>query len=439
VVLENRLSRGVFTEDRLGAVELIAGQLAVSLDNALAERFRSLVQRSSDLTLVCHRDGPVSYASTASTAMLGIDDAALTGRTVFDLVHEDDRAALTERMRQISRDAKSGGVENGGEAEALECRAVTSDGSFRAVEMTFTDLLADPAVGGIVVHLRDVTERRRLETDLRHAQKLESVGQLSAGIAHEINTPIQFVGDNVHFLQDAFDDLNAIVAAYRKVDDAGGAADTALALQAARDRGAACDVDYLADEVPRAIHETLDGVDRVATIVRAMKAFGHPGADTKNPADLNEAIRNTLIVANSEIKDVADVATDLADLPPVWCNLGDINQVLLNLIVNAAHAVGTAVAAGQERGTITVRTRSEDDHTIVIEIQDTGIGIPPENHQRVFDAFFTTKAVGVGTGQGLTMAYSLVHDHHDGTLTLTSDPGHGTTFTVRLPQGAVTG
>jgi signal transduction histidine kinase len=138
-------------------------------------------------------------------------------------------------------------------------------------------------------------------------------------------------------------------------------------------------------------------------------------------------------VANHEIKGLADVVTDLGALPPVWCNLGDINQVLLNLIVNAAHAVGAAVAAGAPRGTITVRTRQADHH-IVIEIQDTGIGISPENSQRVFEPFFTTKAVGIGTGQGLTMAYSLIHDHHDGTITFTSRPGHGTTFTIRLPH-----
>jgi signal transduction histidine kinase len=166
-----------------------------------------------------------------------------------------------------------------------------------------------------------------------------------------------------------------------------------------------------------------------------MKAFAHPGGEQKDLADLNEAIRNTLIMANSEIKLVADVELALGALPPVWCNLGDINQAVLNLVVNAAHAIGEAVATGRGRGTITVRTRA-DEGVIVVEIQDTGNGIPPEIADRVFEHFFTTKPVGVGTGQGLALAYTLIHDRHEGTIAFTSEPGVGTTFTVRLPQPA---
>jgi PAS domain S-box-containing protein len=384
--------------------------LAVSLDNALAERFRSLVQRSSDVTLVCDRAGVLSYASAASAEMLGIEDAALTGRAVVDLIHADDRAAFSQRARDVSS----------GDTETLECR-VLDDGSSRWVEATFTDLTADAAVGGIVVHLRDVTERRRLEGELRQAQKLESVGQLSAGIAHEMNTPIQFVGDNVRFFSQAFADLATVVAAYQ--DGSEGAERLADEL----------DTPYLLEEVPRAIAQTLEGVDRMATIIRAMKAFGDPRSDTKALSDLNEAVRNTLVVADSEIRYVADVVLELGILPLVWCNLGDINQVVLNLVVNAAHAVGEAGALGRPRGTITVRTLCEEDN-IVLQVQDTGSGIAPEIAERVFEQFFTTKGVGRGTGQGLAVAYSLIHDRHDGNITFISEPGVGSTFSVRLPR-----
>ena len=187
-----------------------------------------------------------------------------------------------------------------------------------------------------------------------------------------------------------------------------------------------------------AIDQTLQGVERIATIVRAMKAFGHPSGEQKAPADLNQAVRDTLIVANNAFKYVADVVTELGELPPVWCHLGDINQVLLNLIVNASHAISEAVDGNDGRGTITVRT-SCDGAEVAIEVADTGVGIPPEIAERIFEPFFTTKEVGEGTGQGLSLAYSLVHDRHSGSIGFRTEPGLGTTFTVRLPVGSAPG
>jgi signal transduction histidine kinase len=189
------------------------------------------------------------------------------------------------------------------------------------------------------------------------------------------------------------------------------------------------DIDFLMEEVPMALTQTLEGIDRVANIVRAMKAFGHPGTEEMTQANLNEAIANTLIVANNEIKYVADVETDFADLPLVHCHLGDINQVVLNLVVNAAHAIGSA---GGSRGTIRVSTRREDGH-VVIEVADNGTGVPADIADKLFDPFFTTKEVGTGTGQGLPLVRTLVVDRHGGTIDFTTEPGHGTVFTVRLP------
>jgi signal transduction histidine kinase len=308
-----------------------------------------------------------------------------------------------------------------------------ADGSWRNFETTVTNLLHDPNVEGLVLNSRDVTDRHRLETELRHAQKLESVGQLAAGIAHEINTPVQFVGDNVRFLRDAFDGLIVALEPPGAIPHGGpGAAGKPAAGGAG---GGGTDLVFLTEEVPLAIDQTLQGVERIATIVRAMKAFGHPSGEQKAPADLNQAVRDTLIVANNAFKYVADVVTDLGELPPVWCHLGDINQVLLNLIVNASHAISAAVDSNGGRGTITVRT-SRDGAEVAIEVADTGVGIPPEIAERIFEPFFTTKEVGEGTGQGLSLAYSLVHDRHGGSIGFRTEPGRGTTFTVRLPVGS---
>jgi signal transduction histidine kinase len=182
--------------------------------------------------------------------------------------------------------------------------------------------------------------------------------------------------------------------------------------------------------VPAAVAQTLEGVERVATIVRAMTAFGHPSSENMTAADLNNAIVNTLIVAASEVVPVAEVVTELGELPPVQCHLGDITQVLLNLFINAAHAIGER--PDRAFGNITVRTRA-DGPDVVIEVADTGDGIRPEIADRIFEQFFTTKEVGKGSGQGLAMAYALVHDRHNGTIGFTSEPGVGSTFTVRLP------
>jgi signal transduction histidine kinase len=289
----------------------------------------------------------------------------------------------------------------------------------------------------VVLHLRDVTDRRALESDLRHAQKLESVGQLAAGIAHEINTPIQFIADNLRFLAESFTPITALLDGYRTaLTNTTLTGDLATSHQMLITQEVEMDLEFLREEIPQAATQAIEGTQRVTRIVRAMKAFAHPGGDGKAPADVNEAIRNTLIVADSEIYPVADVVLDLGPLPPVVCNLGDINQAVLNLVINAAHAIADAVAADSSptsRGTLTLRTRT-DNGDVVIEVEDTGNGIPEGIAGRVFDPFFTTKPVGVGTGQGLSLVHTLIHTRHGGTVSFTTEPGVGTTFTIRLPN-----
>jgi two-component system NtrC family sensor kinase len=267
---------------------------------------------------------------------------------------------------------------------------------------------------------------------LRVAQKLESVGRLAAGIAHEINTPIQYIGDSVAFLESAAQDLSGLRSAQRSAI-ARLAQDTAHAPLVAEIAAveSAIDVDFLATEIPKAFVRTRDGIERVASIVRAMKEFAHPDSGQHADADLNRAILTTLTVAHNEYKYHGRIETCLGELPPVCCDVGELNQVFLNLIVNAAHALADAGKAAGE-GVITVST-AHVGAEVMISIADNGCGIAPENQEKVFDLFFTTKAVGRGTGQGLAIARAIVVEKHAGRINLHSSVGCGTTFTLHLP------
>jgi len=259
---------------------------------------------------------------------------------------------------------------------------------------------------------------------------------LAAGIAHEINTPIQFVGDNLHFLRDVFENRAAVGEKYhRQLQQAVLAGEAPRAVLESLEKALeAADVEYMATEVPKALAQSLDGVERVATIVRAMKAFAHPGQKEKAAADLNKALLDTLTVARNELKYVADVETDFGDLPPVVCHLAGMNQVFLNLLINAAHAIGAVMQQTGVKGRIRVKTRTDGDQ-VTVSISDTGCGIPEAIRSRVFEQFFTTKEVGQGTGQGLALARSIVVEKHGGRITFEPNPPRGTTFVVSVPTG----
>jgi signal transduction histidine kinase len=281
----------------------------------------------------------------------------------------------------------------------------------------------------------DVTEQRRLENDLAQAQKLESVGRLAAGVAHEINTPVQFVSDSVLFVREAMDDLSEIVDKYRELRAATQNDQDAAVLAAAKAAEEAeddADLDYILENAPVALDRARDGLGRVAAIVRSMKEFAHPDRKEMTQSDINQAIASTLVIASNEYNYVAEVETSFGEIPPVSCYAGEVNQVVLNLIVNAAHAIGDVVKGTQDKGRIRVSTRVLDD-MVEIAIADTGKGIPVEVRSRIFDPFFTTKEVGKGTGQGLAIARTVVVDKHKGTLHFETELGKGTTFYIRLP------
>lgn len=278
----------------------------------------------------------------------------------------------------------------------------------------------------------EMQERERMVIELQLAQKLESVGRLAAGIAHEINTPIQYVGDSVHFLRSAFDDFDKLFEC----------ANQAMALLPESPQRSAYelevaeaaqkyDLEYLRVEVPKAFTRTFDGVERVTNIVKAMKEFAHPDAKEQSPVDLLHALQTTLLVASNEYKYVAKVRTEFEELPFVVCNVGELNQVFLNLIVNAAHAIKDA-GKDVDTGEITIRAILEGEQAVIC-VSDNGCGVPAENLSKIYDPFFTTKEVGRGTGQGLAISHSIVVDKHGGEISVASEVGVGTQFTVRLP------
>ncbi|WP_285905235.1 PAS domain-containing sensor histidine kinase [Pseudodesulfovibrio pelocollis] len=294
------------------------------------------------------------------------------------------------------------------------------------------ELRGEDHIGVIVL---DITERKNLERRLHIAQKLESVGELASGIAHEINTPIQYVGDSVLFVKEAFAEVAAVLEAQAQLAaacrEAGFRADLVERIDAL---GETADLDFVLEEVPKACERALGGTKRVATIVRAMKNFAHPGDGEKKAVDINAALENTIIVAKNEWKYVAEVVTDFDALPMVQCLPGDINQVFLNILVNAAQAIGDVVGNSGEKGTITIATR-RGDREVIISIADTGTGISPEIRDKIFNPFFTTKEVGKGTGQGLAIVHDIIVERHGGVIDVESEPGRGTTFIIRLPAG----
>jgi signal transduction histidine kinase len=268
---------------------------------------------------------------------------------------------------------------------------------------------------------------------MSQAQKLESVGRLAAGVAHEINTPVQFVSDNVQFVRASLPQIAAVIHAFRNLQQtvqSGGDVAGAASLAGAADKAA--DLDYIMENAPLAIESAIDGLGRIATIVRSMKEFAHPDQAAKSLADLNQAIRGTLVIAHNEYKYVAELDAQYGELPAVPCYLGEINQVILNLLVNAAHAISDVVKDTASLGKLTVRTRL-DGAAVEISISDTGTGIPEAARDKIFDPFFTTKEVGRGTGQGLAIARSVIVNKHGGTLRFETECGKGTTFIIRLP------
>ena len=271
---------------------------------------------------------------------------------------------------------------------------------------------SDGKIVNFVALKRDVSEMVRIENQLRHAQKMEGIGTLAAGIAHEINTPLQYLYDNTQFIQESFSKIAKAFSGLEVNENQG-------------------DLDYLIDEIPKALQENMNGIQIVRKIVMAMKNFSHPGLKTMKRSSINEAVSSTVTITKNVWKYNAEVVTELKDtLPEVMCHIGDVNQVFLNMITNSCDAISEKNPDSPDK--IIIRTDYDEDF-VYITIEDNGSGISKDAQEKIFQPFFTTKQVGKGTGQGLALSYDIIVNKHNGDIIVESEPGKGTKFTIKLP------
>jgi PAS domain S-box-containing protein len=397
------------------------------------ERLRIILEALDDCgssVLILHRNKRATYLNAAFGILFGYT-ADRVNEINYDMLFSDK-----EQASDAFETAVAGGQWQG-EIKML----AKSNREFPAFLRATPVLGDDYDVCAILFILNDATERNQMEAQLRQSQNMKAIGQLAAGIAHEINTPVQYVGDNVRFIQDCCSSLLELATKCENlVTEVRMGLMSEEKLREIEETIERIELPYLREEVPLALSQSIEGIGRVCEIVRAMRQFTHAGNNERKTIDLNQAIENTILVARNEWKYIADVETKLdPDLPQVPCFPGGVNQVLLNLIVNAAHAIADSTSskepeAGEEspKGKITISTFSDGDW-VEIHVADTGAGIPEEIRERVFEMFFTTKDVGKGTGQGLAICHAVVVEKHGGTITFESEVGKGTDFRIRLP------
>lgn len=397
-----------------------------ALQRDVAERERAQSERdaffraSPDMLTIISDDLRVVLANPGWTQVLGYEPSTLVGASFLDTVHPDDAARVIELTSGLAHpDGERATVTD------LEFRQRTVAGEWRTISARTT---FDPDRRRYFAVGRDVTTQRAMARELEQANRLEAVGQLASGMAHEINTPIQYIGDNLQFAAEGFTGLLGYVGA---IEDVLTGAQRAAVVDAAR----VGDVEFVREELPRSLGEASEGVRRVAELVKALKEFAHPDLAEKEHADINKALERAVVMARGELRHVAQVETDFGELPPLCCHVGSLSQVFLNLLVNAAHAVeertqkhGVPMADHRVR----IVTRAEVDE-IVIRISDTGCGIPKSIRDRIYEPFFTTKPMGKGSGQGLPLVRNVIIGKHGGRIELDTEVNVGTTFTLRLP------
>jgi PAS domain S-box-containing protein len=407
------------------AADRAKGELLAKLQAAYAET--ELFLRSIPSILIgVDSQGLITHWNLTATNTFGIDDREVAGRTIGDCgIRWLDPEMKAEIARWLATES------------FYRCDKVPYERDGKTGFLSL-HVLRMPAKGGeqtgFIITGADITERLDLEVQLRQAQKLEGIGQLAAGIAHEINTPTQYVGDNIRFLKDSWGSVAEFLnfcGTMRSKCAAGPVSSADLRQFCVLHQQ--CDMLYLSKEIPNAIEQSLEGVERVAKIVKGIKEFSHPGSEEKRAINLNQAIETTIAVTRHEWKYCAEIVTAFdATLPLVPCLVGEFNQVMLNLIINSAHAISEVVEERGSKGTITIGTR-RDGLWARISVADTGAGIPVKIQSRVFEPFFTTKDVGQGTGQGLALAHAVIVKRHQGQIWFESEVGRGTTFFVRLP------
>ncbi len=431
----NDSRRGRFTPRRVQVLERVAQHVALAVAQFIGREELARSEELFRLIFETSRDAIV-WADAASGVMLRCNQAAerlfersrewIVGRHAAELRPKSEQALFAQRWSQFI-----------GAGEPIVFEGILEPSPHRRVPVRVTATVTAIDERAVVqMVFQDLSELRRLEVELRHAQKMDSLGRLSSGIAHEINTPLQYLGDSLHFVQSAYQrslQRGAFDHVFGAEVDEEERTDPMI--QRSRIDDGVFDPEFLLEEIPRAFERAQQGLDRVRAIVRSMRKLSHPSGEKPAPADLNQLVRDALVVSRNEYKYVADVATDLGELPPIRCFASDLGQVLLNLLVNAAQAVENAPNRGPCLGRIVVRTRRRGD-MVELTVSDSGPGVPEALRSRLFEPFFTTKAPGKGTGQGLAIAYAIVVDRHGGSIHCEEAEGGGARFVVLLPQDA---
>ena len=419
------------------------------------KRYRNFLEAAPDPVVVYDMQGKVNYLNAAFTLVFGWTLDEVRDKKIDFILDEE----LPKTLKAIEK------IKGGEGFTGFETRRYTKQGKILDINIS-TAILMDKngAPEGSVVTLRDVSRQKQAEEEIRklnkeleqrviertaqleaanrelreatihllQSEKMASIGQLSAGVAHEINNPTAFVSSNLKTMADYIVNLSNLTKEYRKLvselKEAMSAHEGLTAISAQIERisslEAEADIDFILNDIAELIKESREGAERIKKIVLDLKDFAHPGEDRPKRADINQNLDSTVNIVWNELKYKAKVFKDYGDLPEVECYPQMLNQVFMNLLVNAAQAI-------KERGEIRIQTRADNGY-VAITISDTGVGIPKENLLNIFDPFFTTKEVGRGTGLGLNVAYNIV-SKHNGTIAVESTVGKGTTFTIRIP------
>lgn len=456
----------------LGTMEDVTDRLKAAEALAKSEaKFRSLIQNSSDLITILEPDGIVRYASPSLEKITGFKPEDLIGKNALEIVHPKDSWLITKGFEKL--------VKNPSHLVCVELRCRQRDGSWCWLEVTGSNLLADPAVAGIVVNSRDITERKLAESvlreseqalreqaqqleatieELKHTQtqliqteKMSSLGLLVAGVAHEINNPVNFIHGNISHAKLYVQDLLKILHLYQEQYPDPGSEIQAVAEE--------MEMDFLMTDLPKLLNSMKVGSERIQDIVLSLRNFSRVDEGGMKEADIHQGIDDTVLILQHRLRDGGksgsgkprkfgiELIREYGNLPKVECNMGQINQVFMNILANAIDALEEAACKDSEaiapQPQIRIRTEVRNAPTgemdagrggaVVIRISDNGPGMPEEVIRRLFDPFFTTKPVGKGTGLGLAISYQIVVEKHKGSLGCVSEPGKGTEFVIAIP------
>ncbi len=392
----------------------------VLLSEIQKQTLETIFETVGSAIISINRHGIVTNFNHAAEEIFGYQANEVIGKNVKILMPEEIASQHDQFLENYLATQKTHIL---GKKREIEARHKTGKNFPATLKVNELSLQGEIYFTGVI---DDISEAKELAMQLSQSQKLEAVGQLASGIAHEINTPVQYIGDNLQALQTNFDDLQGFIA--KNKDSLSQC--TIERQQQWKDLEQHFDIDFILQDTPLAIKQSLEGIEQVANIVNAMKVFSYANGVDMSFANINNVLKNTLIICKNEYKYIADINTDFSEhLPEIPCYVDELNQVFLNLIVNAAHAIEEK---NDTRGVITITTESMQD-MLHVSIKDTGMGIPATIQDKVFNLFFTTKEVGKGSGQGLSIAYKIIVEKHHGKFYFDSVEGVGTTFHIELP------